>query len=66
MQKSFSRLWDGFESDKAALQARNREAKNLRQQGENVVCFTLPNQTKKYDGLGQSNGSSCNVYMLQY
>jgi len=63
-QESFSRLWDGFESDKAALKARNKRAKELRAKGDKAICWTLPNQEKKYDGLGQYNGSVCNVYMI--
>ena len=62
MQHSFSRLWDGFKSDKEAIQARNKMAKEYRKLGRRVICFTIPNQTKPYDGLGQPNGSSCNVY----
>lgn len=65
MQKSFSRLWDGYETDKAAMKARNAEAKRLRKLGKRVACFTLPNQVKPYDGLGQPNGASCSVYFLQ-
>ena len=66
MQRSFSRLWDGYASDKEALLARNREAKMLKQAGARVRCFTLPNQIKKYDGLGQPNGGVCNVYFIDY
>jgi hypothetical protein len=64
MQQSFSRLWDGYESDTAAMKARNRMANELRKKGYAVHCFTLRNQLKKYDGLGQPNGGICNVYML--
>lgn len=48
MDLSFSRLWDGFETDKAALKARNAKS----------------NQLKKYDGFGQPNGGTCNVYYI--
>ena len=65
MQHSFSRLWDGFKSDKEAIQARNRMAKEYRKQGRQVRCFTIPNQTKPYDGLGQPNGGTCNVYFAE-
>ena len=66
MQISFSRLWDGYTTDKDALKARNERAKGLKGEGYNVNCFTLRNQMKKYDGLGQYNGGVCNVYMLEY
>lgn len=62
MQHSFSRLWDGFVTDKDAMRARNKLAKGYREQGKRVRCFTLPNQMKKYDGLGQYNGGCCSVY----
>lgn len=66
MQESFSRLWDGYESDEEAMQARALRKKELRQRGIDSHSFTLRNQLKKYDGLGQPNGQSCSVYMLQY
>jgi len=66
MQLGFSRLWDGFTSDKEAMQARNIRAKEIKKLGKRVKCFTIPNQTKPYDGLGQVNGGVCNVYMLDY
>ena len=66
MQESFSRLWEGYATDKLALQARNRRAKDLRKAGYYVVCFTNANQMKKYDGLGQRNGACCNVYYVDY
>ena len=64
MQKSFSRLWEGYATDKDAIKARNDEAKSLRAKGHEVTCFTLKNQLKKYDGLMQPNGGVCNVYYL--
>jgi len=66
MQKSFSRLWDGYKTDKDALVARNKAVKELRSKGHTVTCFTLRDQIKKYDGLGCPNGSVCNVYFLDY
>jgi hypothetical protein len=63
-QQSFSRLWEGYATDKDALKARNEAAKRLRSEGKRVVCSTLRNQLKKYDGFGQPNGGICNVYML--
>ena len=62
MQRSFSRLWDGFKSDKDALKARNDYAKELRKQGKTVYCFTLRDQLKKYDSFGVENGGVCNCY----
>ena len=63
-QKFFSVLWDGYESDKAARRARDIEARRLRTAGHRVLCGVLRNQTRKYSGLGQPDGRSCNVYML--
>lgn len=66
MQTGFSRLWDGYETDKEAMQARNKRAKELRQAGYIVTCFTLANQLKQYESFGVPDGRSCSVYMLQY
>jgi len=64
-QESFSRLWDGYKTDKEALNCRNMRAKWLRKnEGKNVRCWTLRNQLKKYSGLGIEDGRSCNVYMI--
>ena len=65
IQKSFSTLWDGYATNKDAMKARNAEAKILRAK-YSVRCFTIPNQIKPYDGLGQINGGTCNVYFLEY
>ena len=65
MQHSFSRLWDGYENDKEAIQARNKMAKDLRARGYSPRCFSLRDQLKKYDGLGQPNGGVCNVYFVE-
>ena len=62
-QISFATLWDGFKTDKESMQARNKAVKEYRAQGIKCSCFTLPNQLKKYDGIGQPNGGVCNVYM---
>lgn len=66
MQLSFSRLWDGYATDKDALKARGNRVKELKQKGYRVKCFTLHNQMKKYDGLGEYNGGCCNVYMINF
>jgi len=66
MNLSFSRLWDGYATDKEALQARNLKAKELKRQGYSVMCWRLPNQLKKYDGLGIVNGGICHVYKIDY
>lgn len=64
MQHSFSRLWDGYESDDAAKKARDARYREMKKEGRNVKRFSLANQLKKYDGLGQPNGSSCPVYYI--
>ena len=66
MQLSYSRLWDKYETDKLAMQARNKRAKELRKHGHDVQCFSLPNQLKQYESFGVPDGRSCSVYMLQY
>lgn len=66
MQISFSRLWDGYDTDKLARQARNKIAKELRRAGYIVHCFTLANQLKQYESFGVPDGRSCTVYALQY
>ena len=63
-QETFSRLWEGYETDKDAMRARNKRAKVLRATGRNVTCSTLRNQLRKYAGFGQPDGRSCSVYML--
>lgn len=63
-QISFSRLWDGFETDVAARAARDAEATRWRKLGYQVKRWTLRNQLKPYDGLGQPNGNVCHCYML--
>ena len=64
MQESFSRLWEGYETDKAALTARNARLRELRSQGVKCRGFTLTNQLRKYAGLGQPDGRVCNVYYV--
>jgi len=59
--ESFSRLWEGYPTDKAALAARNKRLKELRKRGIKCYGWTLRNQLKKYDGLGRPNGGICNV-----
>jgi hypothetical protein len=65
-QESFSTLWDGYESNKAAIAARNARARELRAQGYKVYCNSLPNQLRKYAGLGCPDGRACTVYMISY
>ena len=64
MQYGFSTLWDGFATDKDALQARNKMAKEYRKQGRRVKCFAMRNQIRKYSGLGESDGGCCTVYLV--
>lgn len=66
MQESYSRLWNGYETDKAAIAARNKRAKELRKEGYKVSCSRLTDQLKKYDGFGIPNGGVCHVYYLNY
>jgi len=66
MQLTFSRLWDGFTTDKEAMQARNKRAKELKMKGYVVSCSALKNQVKPYDGFGQPNGGMCTIYMLDF
>ena len=63
-QSSFSTLWDGFSNDKTALAARNRKLRELRKAGHRCRGFSLPGQMRKYAGLGQPDGRSCTVYMI--
>jgi hypothetical protein len=63
-QQFYSTLWDGYESDKAARQARDTEARRLRAAGHRVSCCVLRNQMRPYAGLGQPDGRSCSVFML--
>jgi hypothetical protein len=66
MQIAFSTLWDGYLTNAIAKKARNERAKDLRVKGYKVKCCSLRDQKKPYDGLGQVNGGSCTVYMLEY
>ncbi len=63
-QESFSRLWEGYESDDLAKQARDARWKELRSLGYIVKRSVLKSQMKKYDGFGQPNGGVCDVYMI--
>ena len=63
-QETFSRLWDGYTSDKAAKATRDLRYYALREQGLQVTRSVLRNQLKKYDDMGRPNGRTCHVYML--
>jgi hypothetical protein len=65
-QMGFSRLWDGFKTDKEAMQARNKKAKELKAKGHKVHSWVLRNQLKKYSGFGQPDGRTGHVYMLDW
>lgn len=65
-QESFSRLWEGYESDKAAKAARDARYWKLKKEGKNPHRSMLKNQLKKYDGFGQPNGGVCDVYYIHY
>ena len=64
MQKSYSRLWEGYETDADARKARDAEYRTLRASGTECRRWTLANQLKKYDGFGRPNGASCTVYYI--
>ncbi len=64
-QESFSRLWEGYATDKEALTARNKRLRELRKRGVRCSGFTLANQLRQYAGFGQPDGRSCNVYYVQ-
>ena len=65
MQKSFGRLWDGFDTNADAKKARDTEYKRFKKLGIKCSRWVLKNQLKQYDGLGQPNGGVCDVYMLE-
>jgi hypothetical protein len=51
----FTADWYAFDhkaAHKAALKARNAEAKALRAEGRKVTCFTLPNSLRTMGGIG--------------
>ena len=47
--------WDSKAAHKAALKARNAEAKQLRAEGKVVKCFSNPNQLISRGGIGSGN-----------
>jgi hypothetical protein len=63
-QKSFSTLWNGYESEEAAKKARDIEYRKLHRQGIRVKRWVLRNQLKPYASFGVPDGRSCNVYKL--
>ena len=62
-QTSFSRLWNGYETDAEARAARNEYAKLVRVRGLLVRCWTLRDQVRQYTGLNRPDGCRCNVYV---
>jgi len=60
-------FWGNVEypTNEAARTARDYAAKQLRSAGVKVKCSVLSNQTRKYAGLGQPDGSSGNVYICR-
>lgn len=65
MQLSFSRLWDGFATDAEAKAARDAQYRALKLiPGNRVRRFTLANQCRKYESLGNPDGRSCTVYYI--
>ena len=63
-QESFSRLWDGFETDEAAKAARNARYRKLCSDGYVCKRSVLTNQLKQYERLRVPDGRSCDVYMI--
>lgn len=53
-----------YPDNKSAMLARNAKAKELKKQGYKVTKYTHTNQMRKYDGLGQYNGTIGNVYKI--
>jgi hypothetical protein len=63
-QHSFSRLWDGYETDAAAKAARDEAYRLLRSAGIRSRRSVLKNQLKQYASLGVPDGRSCDCYYL--
>jgi len=61
-QESFSVGSQGYKNNKEAIKARNARAKELKQLGYTVKCWTLPNY-KKYSP-NYVDGILCNLYMI--
>lgn len=53
-----------FPSNDAAKLARDAKAAQLRKAGHRVRCSSLANQTRNYSGLGQPDGTTGNVYVV--
>lgn len=62
--ESFSTAWDGYDSAAAAKAARDARYRELKRQGYAVKRSILRNQLRKYSGLGQPDGSVCDVYRI--
>lgn len=54
-----------YPTNKDALKARNKAAAELRAFGVTVRVWSLAGQMRKYDGLGQPNGTIGTVYYLE-
>jgi hypothetical protein len=61
---SFSRLWNGYETDQEARSARDKQLREYRKQGIRCRGWRLTNQLRKYAGFGQPDGRSCTVYKI--
>lgn len=64
MQKSFSTIWDGFETDAEAKSARDAEYRRLKAQGIKSRRWVLKNQVREYASFGVLDGRMCDVFML--
>jgi len=61
-QERFSRLWQGYETNKGAMLARNKRFKELKAKGCRVTKWTLPNQLRKHCGSDEPENQTCSVY----
>jgi hypothetical protein len=68
-QYSFSTLWDEYETNDEAKTARDKIAREIKSYGTNTIRvrrWTLRNQIRKYASLGNPDGRSCTVYMINW
>lgn len=63
-QYSYSVLWDGYPTDAAARAARDARYRELRRSGVRARRWVLKDQLRPYAGLGQPDGRSCDVYVI--
>ena len=54
----------GYPTNADARKARDLLATQFRQQKHKVKCSCIPGQSRKYAGLGQPDGRTGNVYIV--